>query len=91
MTVAGHAAVTSDSAVKSGPGMLIAVALTAGDGAAGTLILYDNTADSGTVLVSLKAPQATTVTWTPPTGYVFSKGCYADIGGEGAAATVVYV
>ena len=90
--VAAHAAVTSDSAVKAANGQLVAVSLTAGDAAAATLILYDNaSAASGTVLVSLKAAQGETVSFTPVYPYSAANGIYADIGGSGAAATVVYI
>jgi|GEM_PF-2073452 len=88
--VAAHAAVTGDVAVKSAPGALVAVLLTAGGGAAATLILYDAASATGTVLASLKVPQGQSAQWTPPIPYAFSL-LYADIGGEGAAATVVYL
>lgn len=92
MLQAAHAAITADGAVKAGPGSVAAVLLTAGDSAAATLVLYDNAAAaSGTVLVSLKAAQGTSVAWTPAVAYVFASGCYADIGGSGAAVTVVYL
>lgn len=91
MKPAGHAAVTEDGAVKSGPGELVSVLLTAGDGAAASLVLYDNTAASGTVLCTVKAATGTSQPWAPTAPYVFANGCYADIGGSGAAAYVVYI
>jgi hypothetical protein len=76
--------------VKSGPGALVAVALTAGsDGATATL--YDNTAASGTVLVTLKAAANGSAVFTPAAPYAFAKGCYADLTGTGPAVTVVYL
>jgi hypothetical protein len=88
---AAHAAVTADGAVKAAPGALVAVMLTAA-AEAGTLILYDNaSAASGTVLGSIKAAINTTTVWSPSVPYVAGNGIYADIGGAGAAATVVYL
>lgn len=90
MTPAAHANVTADGAVRTGPGQLVAVLLTGGSDQA-TLVLYDNTGASGTKLATLKAAANTTVTWTPATPYVASKGIYADITGTGPVATVVYL
>jgi len=91
MLIAAHADVTEDGAVKSGTGDLVGVLLTAGSAAA-TLILYDNASEaSGTVLASLKAGANTIASWTPVLPYPFANGCYADIGGTGAEATVVYL
>ncbi|MBK8184270.1 MAG: hypothetical protein IPK63_15885 [Candidatus Competibacteraceae bacterium] len=88
---AAHAAVTADGVVKAKNGVLYSVLLTAGDAAAGSIILYDNaSAASGTILATLKAAQGTTVQWSPGCGYVFTNGIYADIGGASAAAYVVY-
>lgn len=86
-----HTAVTTDAVVKASNGVLYAVLLTAGDAAAGSVVLYDNaSAASGTILATLKAATGTTVQWSPPVGYVFTNGIYADIGGASAAAYVVY-
>lgn len=88
---AAHAAVTADGIVKATNGVLYSVLLTAGDAAAGSVILYDNaSAASGTILATLKAATGTSVQWSPECGYVFTNGIYADIGGSGAAAYVVY-
>lgn len=88
---AAHAAVTADGIVKAKNGVLYSVLLTAGDAAAGSVILYDNaSAASGTILATLKAATGTSVQWSPECGYVFANGIYADIGGLGAAAYVVY-
>lgn len=82
-------AVTSDVAVNSAPGALCGVVLTAGSDLA-TLILYDNTAASGTILVTLKAAANTTVAWEAQSPRAVSKGIYADISGTGPAAYVGY-
>lgn len=86
-----HASTTTaeSAAIKSGPGRLIAAGLTGGsDGA--TLIVYDNTAGSGTVLVKLAAAAGVSVQWTPPGGQVAARGLYAAVTGTAASATVVY-
>lgn len=88
--IAAHVHVTSDVAVKSASGQLVGVVLTAA-AATATLTLYDNTAGSGIVLVTLSAVANTSVTWQPPLCYVASKGIYADIDGSGASATVVFL
>lgn len=91
MLIAAHTNVTADVQVKTGPGQLVAVHLTGGSDAA-TLVLYDNTAGSGTVLATLKTSAANeTDTWTPACPYSFSVGIYADITGTGPSATVVYL
>lgn len=88
---AAHKNVTSDSAVKAAGGQLVAVALT-GSGAAATLVLYDNPgAASGTVLLTIKAADGATEFFSPAIPYVFTAGCYADITGSGASATVVFI
>lgn len=79
--------ITADGAVKSTSGGLVSVLLTAGDSAAATLVLYDNSAASGTVVATLKAAQATSVQWSPSSPVAFSL-LYADITGTGAAAYV---
>lgn len=79
--------ITADGAVKATSGGLVSVLLTAGDSAAATLVLYDNSAASGTVVATLKAAQATSVQWSPAAPVAFSL-LYADITGAGAAAYV---
>lgn len=74
-------------AVKSGPGGVHTVTLTAAADAA-TLILYDNTAGSGTVICKLAAAIGTTahVALDAP----FSTGCYAAVTGTAPNATITY-
>lgn len=81
--------ITADGAVKAAPGGLVSVLLTAGDGAAATVVLYDNSAASGTVVATLKAAQATSVQWSPAAPVAFSL-LYADITGAGAAAYIAF-
>jgi hypothetical protein len=69
--------------------VLHAVHLVGGSTAA-TLILYDNTAASGTILCQLGAIIGGGDGYEPPGGIAFSKGLHADIGGTGAAADVAY-
>lgn len=86
-----HAAVTADGVVKASTGLLCSVLLTAGDGAAASIVLYDNaSAASGAILATLKAAQGTTAQWSPGAAYPCANGIYADITGTGAAAYVVY-
>jgi hypothetical protein len=80
-------AITADGAVKGASGGLVSVLLTAGDSAAATLVLYDNSAASGTVVATLKTAQATSVQWSPASPVAFSL-LFADITGDGAAAYV---
>lgn len=71
--------------------MLVGVVLAAGSGADATLILYDNTSAATPILCTLAAAQKTSASFTPSVPIAFSKGVYADIGGSGAVATVVYL
>lgn len=79
----------ASAAVRTGPGTLVAVLLTGGSDAA-TVIIYDNTAGSGTVLAKLAAAANTTVQWTPPGGQICATGLYATISGTAPSITVVY-
>jgi len=90
MDIAAHKTLTADGVVKSGPGALVAVALSGGTDAA-TVVLYDNTAASGTVLCTLKAGANESVIFTPALPYAFAKSCYADLSGTGPEVTVVYL
>ena len=90
MTIAGHAPIASNALVKTGPGSVIAAHLAAPT-ADSTLILYDNTAGSGTILATLAAAAKGADDFCPGVGIAFSIGCYAAISGSGAAGTVVYL
>lgn len=87
---AAHSEVTADGTVKDAGGHLVSVLLTAGSDQA-TIILYDNTAASGTKLCTLKAAANTTVQWSPAVPIVFSTGIHADITGTGPTVTVAYI
>lgn len=80
--------ITADSLIHTGPGSIDSVLLTAGSDAA-TLIIYDNTAASGTVVATLKAAANTCFQWSPR-GHVLSKGAYGDITGTSPEAVIVY-
>ncbi len=80
---------TENGAVKSAPGHLVSVVLTGGSDAA-TLIIYDNTAASGTKLITLKAAANTTVPYVPPRSIPFGKGCFAALTGTSPAAYIQY-
>jgi hypothetical protein len=89
---ASHVDVSSDVAVKASAGLLVGVLLAAGSTAT-SLILYDNAeAASGTVLAKLTAvANGASVQFVPSVPYAFANGCYADITGTGANATVVVI
>ena len=89
---ASHVDIAGDGVVKASSGQLVAVALTPA-AALSTLILYNNpSAASGTVLIKLQAvANGGSVVFEPAVPYVFANGCYADIDGAGANATVVYL
>lgn len=82
-----NANTASSAAVKTGPGGVHTVTLTAAADAA-TLILYDNTAGSGTIITKLAAAIGTTahVELDVP----FSVGCYAALTGTAPSATVTF-
>lgn len=81
--------VAATATIRTGPGALVAVLLTAGADAASATI-YDNTEGSGTVLAVVKAAINTTVSWTPPDGQAAARGIHAVITGTAPSCTVVY-
>lgn len=81
---------TSSAAVKSTPGMLCGVVLTGGSDAA-SVIIYDNTAGSGTILLTLKAAANTSIIWTPAQPVSAGTGIYAALTGTSPAVDVSYV
>lgn len=87
---AAHKTLTADGAVKTGPGALVAVVLTGGSDQA-SVVLYDNTAASGTVLCMLTVAANSSGDFAPCLPYVFSKGIYADLSGTNPSVTVVFL
>ena len=81
--------VAAATAIKTGPGMLHGATLTAGADTA-TLILYNNTAGSGTVILKLSAVANTSAVVTFPAPVVFGIGCYAAVTGTAPSATVAF-
>ena len=77
----------SSALIKTGNGGVTSATLAAGSDAA-TLILYDNTAGSGTAFLKLAAAANTTAhaNFSFPMG--FTTGCYAALTGTGPNATV---
>ena len=69
---------TADTAVKSGAGFLHTVTFSPTDAAAtaGTVILYDNTAESGTIMFTYSIPAAALVPVTVIIDASFSTGLY---------------
>lgn len=80
--------VIASGQVKTGPGKLFTVTLTAGADAA-TLILYDNTSGSGTELCNIKCPAGDSRHFDFGGGIDFSIGINAAITGTGPVAIVV--
>lgn len=70
--------VTADTAVKSGAGFLHTVTILPTDVAAtaGTIVLYDNTAESGTLLGTIYIPAAYVVPVTVTFDVSFATGLY---------------
>jgi hypothetical protein len=81
---------TSSAAVKSAPGTLFGLVLAAGSDAA-TLIVYDNTAGSGTIIAKLSAIANGSAAISLPFGVSFGKGCYVALTGTSPSASVFYV
>ena len=81
---------TATGAVKAAPGFVHAISLAGGAAAAGTVILDDSTAGSGTAKWKMAAPAGggDSVTFDPP--IAFAVGIYATLAGEGAAVSVAY-
>lgn len=84
----GHTNLTSSAAVKAGPGYVCDAILAAGSDTA-TLILYDNTAGSGTIILKLSAVANTTAS-ANLADWSFSN-CYASLTGTGPSASIGYV
>jgi len=87
---AAYVNLTSDGAVKSGPGQLVGVALAAGSDAA-TVILYDNTTGSGTVICKLAAATGTSEAFCPCVPVSFQTGCYAVMTGTAESVSAAYL
>lgn len=77
----------TSATVHTGPGKVHTVTLAAGSDAA-TLILYDNTAASGTVIWKLAAAQNTSASAVLDVS--FGKGCHAALTGTSPSASVSY-
>lgn len=86
-----HASTTTaeTATIRTGPGALVAVLLTAAADAA-SVTIYDNTTNSGAVLAVLKAAINTTVSWAPPGGQAAARGIHAVLTGTAPSCTVVY-
>jgi len=80
---------TASGAVKSAPGIFCGAVLTGGSDAA-TLIVYDNTAGSGTVVLKLAAAAGVSVSIVLPEGVACNKGMYAALTGTAPSASVFY-
>jgi hypothetical protein len=78
---------TNSGAVKSGPGGVHSITLSAG-GATATMTLYNNTAGSGTILWKLSSIQddSNSVICDVP----FGTGCYMALAGTGATGSISF-
>ena len=83
-------AIAASAIVKTGPGLVTGIILTAGADTA-TVTLYDNTAGSGTVLAKFSAVTNTTSAVSLAHPLSFGKGIYATITGTSPSITVMYV
>jgi hypothetical protein len=73
--------------IKTGPGILHSVVLAGGSDAA-TLIVYDNTAGSGTIICKLAT--ATGETGSAVLDVAFSKGIYAALTGTTPSVSISF-
>jgi hypothetical protein len=85
--VYGYGYVTASGAVKSGPGVLHSLVLTAGSDAA-TATVYDETSGSGDVIVAIKA--AANATESVVLDVAFGVGLYVALSGTSPTVTVSY-
>jgi hypothetical protein len=79
---------TASALVKTGPGVLYGYVIV-DQGGAVTAAFYDNTAASGTVLISYKSATNVTNQFNPAVGIPFSNGLYVDISGTTPSVTVL--
>ena len=84
--------VSASSKVADGNLWLKSVTLTAGAGAAATVAVDDSTDGNGTDLLTLAAPQGTSITWQAgdPGGVFFGAALYATLTGAGAVVSCEY-
>jgi hypothetical protein len=91
-----YARVTADTAVKSGAGLLKSIVVTQPSSStptAGVFTVFDNTAESGTVIFQHYFPASAVANPVPiPLNVKFSTGCYAafDSTLAGLAFTIAY-
>jgi len=86
---AGVVTLAASAQVKGKAGQLVAVTIAAGADAA-TVTISDNTATAGTIVVVLKAPILTTVSFCPAVPIACGVGIYATITGTTPSVTVVF-
>jgi len=81
---------TADAKIRTGPGMLTGVVLAAGSDAA-TVIVYDNTAGSGDIILTLAAATGTSESAIIPNGVGFGTGLYVVMTGTAESVSVFFV
>lgn len=85
--VYGYKHLSTSGLVKSGPGVVHAVLLTAGSDAA-TATVYDETSGSGDILAVVKAGAEGSA--AAVLDVAFGVGCYVALSGTGPTVTVSY-
>ncbi len=80
--------ITSDGVVSARRCKIHAVVLTAAAGAPATLVLYDDIDSANGTVLGTYGAVASTSFGIDLRGLPTNAGCYADIGGAGATATV---
>lgn len=89
MTLSASTNFVASGQVKASAGIFVGCNLTGGSDAA-TLIVYDNTAGSGTILCKLAAAAGVSVTFFPCAPVRANTGMYATLTGTAPSATVVW-
>jgi hypothetical protein len=87
----GHAYLTAPALVKTGPGLLCSATLIVA-AIAVTLVLYDNTTNSGAVIATLKSTGVANISTSFhfPRPIAFNKGLYASLSGSGGAVDITF-
>ena len=84
-------ATQASAAIRSGPGALAGVLLTAGSDAA-SVTIYDNaSAASGDKLAVVKAAANSSAAWSPPDAQICSSGLYAEVTGTTPDIFITYL
>jgi hypothetical protein len=83
-----YAHCTTGTLVKEGPGVLHSLVVSAASGSDATVTVYDETSGSGDVMAVVTSKEARTA--CALLDVAFGVGCYVNVSGTGAKATVAY-